>query len=246
MNEPTRSPVARNRTSPSSRAFLAIALVAGAVLGGGCSDSGGGSGVMPDYTLTVDPIALTVTPGSDGTAAVTINRTDFSGEVAFTLTGAPGGVSGVFDPVTTTGTTSTLTLSVGGGTTPGDYNMVIRGAASAGNRARTLALTVNEPLPSFEMAIDPSSFTVPQGGNQTTGVNLTRHNFTGDVTFSLLDAPPGVTGTFFPNPSPGVGSVLTLLINAATAPGVYDITVRGTSSVGDDSAVMFLTVTAAP
>ncbi len=227
---------------PSPRPLRWLALAAGLVLVAGCSDSGG-TGTTPDYSLSVAPSSLTIVPGDAATTTVTIDRTDFTGDVTLSTSGTPTGVTGSFAPVTTTGTTSTLTLSVGGGTTPGDYNMVVRGTGSAGDRARQLAITIAPPPPSFVLSVAPAAITIAQGTSATTGVILTRTDFTGAVTLSMLGAPAGVTEIFDPAAPTGNGSLLTVTVGGAVPPGIYDITVSGTGSVGDDAALLTLTVT---
>ena len=219
-----------------------LTLLAGFALLAGCSDSGG-TGTTPDYTITLAPSTLSVVPGAQDVSTVTINRTDFAGDVTLSLSGAPIGVTASFDPVITAGTTSTLTLTVGGTTAPGNYNMAVRGAASIGDRSRQLALTVADPPPSFSLSLAPSELTIAQGNSNGSGVIITRTDFTGAVTLGLTGAPAGVTWTFDPVAPTGVGSTLTITVGAATPPGVYDITVSGTGSVGNDSAVLILTVT---
>lgn len=230
-------------TTSGARRVLVLAL--GLAIAVGCSDSDG-TGVTPDYTLTVDPTTLTILPGEAGVTTVTLTRTDFDGEVTLTTSGTPAGISGSFDPAITTGTTSTLTVGVTAGTTPGDYSMIVRGNSAAGTRARSLAITVAPPLPDFELSVEPSAITIAQGASATTGVILSRTDFTGAVTLALNDAPVGVTGSFDPAAPTGVGSVLTVTVGAAVPPGIYDLTVEGTGAPGSRSDLLLLTVTAAP
>lgn len=217
-------------------------LAAGLVVAAGCNDSGG-TGTTPDYSITLEPTTLTILPGEAGTSTVTITRTDFDGEVTLATSGTPAGISGSFDPPATTGNSSILTVGAIAGTTPGDYVMIVRGTSSAGSRARQLAITVSPPLPSFELAVDPATLTIAQGANATTGVNITRTDFTGAVTLSLTGAPAGVTGSFSPPAPTGIGSVLTVTVGPAVTPGNYDLTVEGVGTVGNSSATFFLTVT---
>src|SRR5207302_1105239 len=77
----------------------------------------------PDYTLSVSPAALTIGQGATGTSAVTITRTNFTGPVTLSLGNAPAGVTGSFSPAAPTGTSSTLTVSVGAAVAPGVYNL---------------------------------------------------------------------------------------------------------------------------
>jgi len=108
----------------------------------GCGTDGC-TGPTADYTLSLTPAALTIVPGATGTASVTITRTNFIGAVTLSLGNAPAGVTGSFDPAAPTGTSSTLTLSVGATVTPGVKNLTVDGTASTGNRSTPLALTLN-------------------------------------------------------------------------------------------------------
>ncbi|HJR91174.1 MAG TPA: RCC1 domain-containing protein, partial [Acidimicrobiia bacterium] len=93
-----------------------------------------------DYTLALTPAALTINPGATGSTTVTISRTDFTGPVTLSLGGAPSGVTGSFTPAAPTGTSATLTVSVGATVNPGVYNLTVEGTGSAGNRSTPLAL----------------------------------------------------------------------------------------------------------
>ena len=101
---------------------------------------GGASSV--DYTLALEPVALTIVQGTTGSATVTITRTNFTGAVTLNLGNAPIGVTGSFNPSAPTGTSSTLTVSVGAAVAPGIYNLTVDGTATAGNRSTPLTLTV--------------------------------------------------------------------------------------------------------
>src|SRR3989449_76125 len=96
-----------------------------------------------DYTLSIEPAALTVAQGATGSATVNITRTNFTGAVTLSVGNAPAGVTGSFNPAAPTGTSSTLTVSVDAAVTPGVYNLTVDGAGSAGNHSTPLTLTVN-------------------------------------------------------------------------------------------------------
>src|SRR5205807_2202314 len=69
--------------------------------------------------LSRSPSALTILPGASGTTTVGLTRTNFTGAVTLSLSGASGGISGSFAPAAPTGTSSTLTVSVGARWRPG-------------------------------------------------------------------------------------------------------------------------------
>src|SRR5207249_4926865 len=194
-----------------------------------------------DYTLSLTPAELTVEQGATGTATVTITRTNFTGAVTLSLGNAPSGVTGSFDPAAPTGTSSTLTVSVGAAVPPGVYNLTVTGTATAGNRSTPLTLTVSA-TPDYALSLSPAALTIVQGMTGTTTVTVTRTNFTGAVTLSLGGAPSGVTGSFNPAAPAGTSSTLTVSVGAAVAPGVYNLTVDGTGTPGNRSTPLTLTV----
>src|SRR2546426_1011405 len=221
-----------------------LVLVAGLAVVTGCGKDGG-TGPAADYTLSLAPAALTVVQGANGTATVTITRTNFTGAVTLSLGGAPTGVTGSFNPAAPTGTSATLTVSVGGAVAPGVYNLTVDGTATAGNRPTPLTLTVSE-APDYSLSLAPAALTIAQAANGTATVTISRTNFTGAVTLSLGDAPAGVTGAFNPAAPTGNTSTLTVSVGAAVAPGVYNLTVDGTGAPGNRSTPLALTVSAAP
>ena len=118
-----------------------LVLVTGAVLAVGCASDT--NGLLPDYAISISPAALTIARGANGSTTVAIARITFTGAVTLSLTDAPTGVTGSFDPVATTGTTSALTVSVGPAVTLGVHNLTVRGTGTPGNRPTPLTLTVN-------------------------------------------------------------------------------------------------------
>src|SRR5213083_2829728 len=197
----------------------------------------------PDYTLSLTPAALTIGQGATGNTTVTITRTNFTGAVTLSLGNAPTGVTGSFNPAAPTGTSSTVTLSVGAAVAPGVYNLTVDGTATAGNRSTPLTLTVSA-TPDYALSLSPAALTIVQAANGTATVTITRTNFTGAVTLSLGGAPAGVTGAFNPAAPTGTSSTLTVSVGAAVAPGVYNLTVDGVGSPGSRSTPLTLTVSA--
>jgi hypothetical protein len=90
---------------------------------------------------------------------VTITRTSFTGAVTLSLGGAPAGVTGAFVPNGTTGTSSTLTVTVSGSVAPGVYNLTVDGTGTPGSRSTNLTLTVTGAGPG-NVTVDFSGCTV--------------------------------------------------------------------------------------
>src|SRR5437773_2405804 len=221
-----------------------LVLVAGVAVTVGCGTKER-TGPAADYTLSLAPAALTIVQGATGNTTVTITRTNFTDAVTLSLGGAPTGVTGSFNPAAPTGTSATLTVSVGATVVPGVYNLTVNGSGSPGNRSTPLTLTVSA-APDYSLSLAPAALTVAQGAGGTTTVTITRTNFTGAVTLSLGNAPTGVTGSFNPAAPTGTSSTVTLSVGAAVAPGVYNLTVDGTATAGNRSTPLTLTVSAAP
>ena len=216
-----------------------LVLSAGLALAVGCGKDG--TGPAAEYTLSLTPAALTIVQGATGSATVTITRTNFNGAVPLSLSGAPTGVTGSFNPAAPMGTTSTLTVGVGVGVAPGVYNLTVAGAGSAGNRSTPLTLTVNA-APDYALSLAPTALAIAQGATGTTAVTITRTSFIGAVTLSLGNTPAGVTGSFDPAIPTGTSSTLTVSVAAAVAPGVYNLTVDGTGTPGSRSTALTVSV----
>src|SRR5438132_1259754 len=199
----------------------------------------------PDYTLSPAPAALTIAQGATGTTTVTIARTNFTGAVTLSLGNAPTGVTGSFNPAAPTGTSSTLTVSVGAAVAAGTYNLTVDGTGAPGNRSTPLTLTVSAPG-DYTLSLTPAELTVEQGAMGTATVTITRTNFTGAVTLSLGNAPSGVTGSSNTAAPTGTNSTLTIAVGAAVTAVVYNLTVDGTGTPGPRSTPLTLTVSAAP
>lgn len=202
--------------------------------------------VKPDFTLAVNPTALTVKQGASGTVTVNITRNaTFTGAVALTLEGAPAGVTGTFSPASATGASSTLTLNVAATAAPGAYNLTIRGRGDDNriDKTVTVRLTV-EALPDFSMALSPASVSLRPGGTATVTVNLTRvGGFADAVELSIEGLPTGVTASFEPTSVTANTATLTLTAAATAATGMYQaITVRGVGGGKNKTATLSLTI----
>src|SRR5881397_707078 len=118
-----------------------LGLVAGVAVVVGCGTKES-TGPAADYTLSLAPAALTIVQGATGNTTVTITRTNFTDAVTLSLGGAPTGVTGSFNPAAPTGTSSTLTVSVGAAVASGVYDLTVDGSATVGARSTPLTLTV--------------------------------------------------------------------------------------------------------
>ena len=98
------------------------------------------------FTIAVDPTTLQVQQGQSGTATVTATReAGFDGEITFGVTGAPQGMTVTFDPESTDGDETTVTVAAAAGLAAGNYDITIQGNADGAAQASAqLQVTVTE------------------------------------------------------------------------------------------------------
>src|SRR6266850_2507750 len=138
----TLIPTVRRTSARKHWMGYGLALLAGIAGAAACGGDGGTGTTTPNYTLSLSQAALTIIQGANAPTAVTITRTNFTGAVTLSLGNAPAGVTGAFVPAAPTGTTSTLTVTVGASVTPGTYNLTVDGTGTPGSRSTPLTLTV--------------------------------------------------------------------------------------------------------
>src|SRR5687767_2611397 len=85
-----------------------------------------------NFALTVTPAARTIVAGGSSAATVGITRTSFSNAIALTLLNPPGGITGVFEPASSTTGGSGLTVNAGSHTGPDVHREPRSGAPQRG------------------------------------------------------------------------------------------------------------------
>ena len=133
-------------TVPNVSGTVAVTLLVGGVASNASSFTVT-TVTQPGYTLACSPTSLSVNRGASGASTCTLTRTGgFTGAVTFAASGLPAGVSASFNPASTTGNSSVVTLTASSTATLGNASVTITGTAS-GLTARTvtLALTVTNP-----------------------------------------------------------------------------------------------------
>jgi hypothetical protein len=108
------------------------------------SISGTASVSVTDYLLSVSPTSRSIKHGQSTSYSVTITRLNgFAGAVAFTATGLPANATASFTPVSTTGTSVTLSVSTSGKSPRGTYSIKITGTSGSLTRLVTASLTIS-------------------------------------------------------------------------------------------------------
>lgn len=111
--------------------------------------------VLPagNFAVTAVQNPQVLVPGSSNTIDVNLVRSSgFSGSITMSVTGLPSGVTGSFNPSSTTGNTSTLTLTATSAVALGDTSITITG--TSGSLVNSTATTVRTSLvPAFWEAV---------------------------------------------------------------------------------------------
>ena len=199
--------------------------------------------IAANFTLSANPANLTINRGASGTSAITIPRTGgFSSSVALSASGLPTGVTATFNPASTTGTSSTLTLAASGTAALGMTSVTVTGTGGGLTRTATLVLTVNAAQ-DFTLSANPSSLTVNQGASAASTLSITRvGGFVGSVTFSASGLPSGVTASFNPPSTTGATSTVTFTASSAATLGAANVTITATGGGLTRTATIALTV----
>ena len=105
--------------------------------------------VVPSTTsglaFTPSPAALVVQRGQTVQTTVTVARTGgFTGDVTFALENAPAGMTATVTPNTVTGNTATVTIATTAATTPGVYQVQLRGTSGTTNAVANLTVIVTQ------------------------------------------------------------------------------------------------------
>src|SRR5260370_7116855 len=131
------------------------------------------AGISPiqGFTLAASSNAVRLLQGASTTSVLSVTPFGgFSGAVALSASGLPGGVTATFNPGSAL-TTSTLTLSASSTATAGTVSVIVTGNSGSLTSSTTLTLTVNAP-PNFPLAASPSSFSLVQGSNGSSTINI--------------------------------------------------------------------------
>lgn len=203
-------------------------------------------------TLLAGTTTAVAAQGSAASVPIVITRNgDFAGTVNLAVEGLPNGVTATFAPATIVSGSrvTTLTLSAGSSATAGPATVTIR-ASGAGitDQTQTLNLTVNPSSTSgFGASASPAAIVVTAGQSASVALTLSRQaSFAGNVQFTLEGAPTGVTASIAPNPVTANTANVNISTTAATAPGVYQLTLRGTSTGATDRTVGITLIVTAP
>ncbi len=198
-----------------------------------------------NYILSASPSSLTIAQGTSGASTITVSpQSGFNGNVSFTASGLPSGVTASFNP-TSSASASTLTLTASSTAAIGTATVTVTGASGILTNTTTVSLTVNPPG-TYALSASPNSLTIVQGANGSSTITVTPQNgFTGNVSLSASGLPSGVTASFNPT-STASTSALTLTASSTAATGTASVTITGSSGSLVSTTTLTLTVNVAP
>ncbi len=142
-----------------------------------------------------------------------------------------------------------MTVSVGSGTTPGNYTITVTGTGTSATHTTNVSLTVTAAPPSdFSISASPASLTLAQGASGTSTISTAVLSGSAQtVSLSASGQPAGTSVSFNPaSVTAGGSSTMTVSVGSSTTPGGYTITVTGTGSTATHTTTVGLTVTTAP
>jgi hypothetical protein len=204
----------------------------------------------PDFSVSVTPSSVTVSPG--GTATYTVSASalnGFTGSITLSANNLPSGATGSFNPsAITPGITSTLTITTTSAIALGSTSFTVGGTSgSLSHNSNSATLNVAPP-PDFSISATPPSFTVNPGGKATYTVSVSALNgFTGSVNLSASGLPSGATASFTPvSITPGTTSTLTVTTTSGVALGSTIFNINGSSGSLSHSTTATLVVSATP
>ncbi len=180
---------------------------------------------QPSFTV-YGPTSVDIGQGGSANTYVAITpEYGFNGNVTFSVTGLPSGVTALWNPNPTSGSTS-LSLNASNSTATGSSQITITGTSGGAAASTTATLTVHAP--SFTI-YSYSVVNIGQGSTGTSYVSINpAYGFNGNVNLSVSGLPSGVTASFSPNPTTN-SSTLTFTASSTAAVGTKTVTLTGTS-----------------
>src|SRR5712692_9100478 len=190
----------------------------------------------PNFTLSTSPSSVMIAQGASGTSTIAvIPQNGFNGNVSFSASGLPSGVTASFNP-TSTASTSTLTLTASGTATTGTVTVTITGLSGTLTKTTTISLNVRSipTLPSVWTDGDIGSVGVAGSASYANG------------TFTVAGA--GL-GTFFTNsdgfhfayqPLSGDGTMVARVVSLqGSSAAQAGIMIRDTLNAGANHVYLF-------
>jgi Pro-kumamolisin, activation domain len=199
----------------------------------------------PSFSLSASPNSVSIVQGTAGTSPITMTpQNGFTGNVVFTASGLPAGVTASFNPNPSASTTL-LTLTASSSAATGTFPVIVTGASGSLFSSTNVTLKVI-PAANFSLSASPAGLSIVQGTGATSSITVNPVNgFSANVNLTASGLPTGVTASFIPNPT-AASTTLTLSAGTSASTGAFTATVTGTSGSLIHTTQISLTVTPAP
>ncbi len=203
----------------------------------------------PDFSFSVAPTSLSIQKGSKANLTVAVTRSGgFAGALEVSLVNPPSGISGSVS-LPAGATTGTLELAVSNTAGLGTQKLIVKAKSGVLEKTVELNLTVTAtpPAPDFGLSLSPNQLSLEQGKNSPITITLSKlHGFDGATQISLVNAPSGVSAAGVTIAAGSASATLTLTVAPSVGPGTKTLTLQGISGSLTRTAILELTVTAAP
>lgn len=191
--------------------------------------------VASGFSLSASPSSVSIAAGKTGTSQISFSATGgFSGSISLQASAPAGWPAITFSPtsISSSQTTSTMTVSVPSGATPGNYTITVQGTSGSTTETTTVTVTVPAPAPVFSLSAASSSITVSRGGSTSDVITVTLvSGGAAPVTLSASGQEKFVNVSFSPNPVTPTGtSTMTVTANRKASRITFNVTITGTAS----------------
>lgn len=178
------------------------------------------------FGIRADNLEVAVVTGQTAPFGFTVDRSGgYTGDVTFSATGLPTGVTSNFAPNPTRG--GTVLYATPSASTPnGRYTLTIKATSDPLNARFTSVILSVTSTPDFALVV-PASVNLPIGGTVSSQIGYRLIGATAPiVSLGVTGLPPGVAFAFTPNPTFG-DSTLTFTAASGVAAGSYPISIVG-------------------
>jgi uncharacterized membrane protein len=182
---------------------------------------------QPAFTMSSSASSLQLIVGSSVGTKITVSGANgASSNVNLTATGLPTGVTALFSAAATS-SVSELTFAAASNTIAGTYSVTVTGTSGSVSHSTNMALII--PTPGFSLSSSPSSVSVLPGGGVSSTISVAATNgFSGPVALAVSGLPAQVSSVVSKASNGGASSVL-FSAASGVAPGIYELTVTGSS-----------------
>ncbi|MGA8739885.1 MAG: protease pro-enzyme activation domain-containing protein [Terracidiphilus sp.] len=198
------------------------------------------------FSVSASPASVSINPGSNGSTTINSAITGgFTGSITLAASGMPTGVTVGFttNPLSA-GSSTSMTITVASGTTPGTYPITVTGTSGSTVETTTVSLTVVGATPNFTISASPTSISVsPSGTGKVTITTAVSGGFSSAIALSGTVTGSRVTVAFSPTSITGAGtSTMTITVNRRAATGSRTITITGTGGGVTHTTTVALTI----